>query len=232
MITSRSHSIYRRRPSVAQTQSLPRQFAVAMLTFYAYSPKGDSEVSERSRQLCARVKAGNPRWLKSYVARVHHEIRCSDRLASLFRSDSVVIPVPNCEMPRSRSPWIARRLAAELQEAGLVHEVWTGLRRLSAVEKSSVAWRWERPTVEQHYRSFAVIPTPTAPSHIVVVDDVVTKGRTIIAASMRLQSAFPNATITAFALVRTMGLVSNIERLFEPSLGQIRWNGTDAYRDP
>src|SRR5262249_15340508 len=115
---------------------------------------------------------------------------------------------------------------------GLGEEVWTGLRRVRAVERSSSAWMWQRPTVQQHYRSFAVIPSPRHPSDIVLVDDVITKGRTLIAAAMRLREAFPAATIRAFALVRTMGLIADVERLFDPCEGAIRWDGQDAYREP
>jgi predicted amidophosphoribosyltransferase len=128
--------------------------------------------------------------------------------------------------------WVARRLALSLQEAGLAEDVWTGLRRITSVERSSSAWMWERPTVLQHYQSFAVIPSPRPPAQIVLVDDVITKGRTLVAAAMRLHEAFPKADIRAFALVRTMGFILDVERLFDPCEGVIRWNGNDAYRDP
>jgi hypothetical protein len=49
---------------------------------------------------------------------------------------------------------------------------------------------------------------------------------------MRLHEAFPKADIRAFALVRTMGLILDVERLFDPCEGVIRWNGRDAYREP
>jgi hypothetical protein len=91
---------------------------------------------------------------------------------------------------------------------------------------------WERPTVQQHYRSFAVIPSARAPTQIVLVDDVITKGRTLVAAAMRLHEAFPEAEIRAFALVRTMGLILDVVRLFDPCEGVVRWNGDDAHRDP
>jgi hypoxanthine-guanine phosphoribosyltransferase len=91
---------------------------------------------------------------------------------------------------------------------------------------------WERPTVQQHYRSFAVIPSSSIPTAVVLIDDVITKGRTLVAAAMRLHEAFPKADIRAFALVRTMGFVLDVERLFDPCEGEIHWNGEDAYRNP
>jgi hypoxanthine phosphoribosyltransferase len=100
------------------------------------------------------------------------------------------------------------------------------------VGRSSSAWMWERPTVQQHYQSFAVRPTAKAAKNILLVDDVITKGRTLAAAAMRMQEAFPKADVRAFALIRTMGFVLDVPRLFEPCQGVIHWNGEDAYRAP
>jgi predicted amidophosphoribosyltransferase len=211
---------------------LPREYRLQFAACYAYSPKGDSEVSERSRQLCARVKNGSTKWLRSYVASVHQEVTRKRQFSGFFNEHTLLVPIPISPTATRTSFWVARRLALTLQEAGLAEEVWTGLRRVSSVERSASAWMWERPTVQQHYRSFAVIPAPRPPTAIVLVDDVITKGRTLVAAAMRLHEAFPNADIRAFALVRTMGLILDVERLFDPCEGVIRWNGKDAYREP
>jgi hypothetical protein len=65
-----------------------------------------------------------------------------------------------------------------------------------------------------------------------LVDDVVTKGRTMLAAATRVHEAFPSARIDAFAFIRTMGLVEEIEHLIDPCVGEIRWTGEDAQRRP
>ena len=59
-----------------------------------------------------------------------------------------------------------------------------------------------------------------------------TKGRTLLAAASRVQEAFPCAEIRAFALIRTMGLISGIQQLLDPCKGEIRWRGGDAHRSP
>jgi predicted amidophosphoribosyltransferase len=211
---------------------LPRDYRLQFAACYAYSPKGESDVSERSRQLCARVKNGSTKWLRSYVASVHQEAARERRFCGFFNEHTLLVPIPNSPSSVRSSLWVARRLALTLQEAGLAEDVWTGLRRVHSVERSSSAWMWERPTVQQHYQSFAVIPSPRPPTEIVLIDDVITKGRTLVAAAMRLHEAFPQADIRAFALVRTMGLILDVERLFDPCEGVIRWNGNDAYREP
>jgi predicted amidophosphoribosyltransferase len=231
MTINRSRRLRASHPT-ADAVVLPRDYRLQFAACYAYSPKGESDVSERSRQLCARVKNGSTKWLRSYVASVHQEVDRKRRFCGFFNEHTLLVPIPNSPSPTRTSFWVARRLALTLQEAGLAEDVWTGLRRVSSVERSSSAWMWERPTVQQHYRSFAVIPSPRPPAEIVLVDDVITKGRTLVAAAMRLQEAFPKADIRAFALVRTMGLILDVERLFDPCEGVIRWNGTDAYREP
>jgi hypothetical protein len=182
--------------------------------------------------MCARVKNGSPKWLKTYVARVQQEFTHKRCFVEFFGDRTLFVPVPQYVSYAPASLWIARRLAFTLQEAQLGTEVWTGLRRVSSVDRSSSAWMWHRPTVQRHYQSFTVIPSARSPSNIVLVDDVITKGRTLAAAAMRLREAFPEATIRAFALVRTMGFIQDIVRLFDPCEGAIHWNGEDAYREP
>jgi hypothetical protein len=54
----------------------------------------------------------------------------------------------------------------------------------------------------------------------------------LLAAASRLHEAFPAAQIRAFALVRTMGLIPQVEHLLDPCQGEIRWQSGDAYRSP
>jgi phosphoribosylpyrophosphate synthetase len=65
-----------------------------------------------------------------------------------------------------------------------------------------------------------------------LVDDVITKGATLLAAASRLQEAYPAAKIVAFALIRTLGFVEDIERIIEPALGTITLRGDEALREP
>jgi hypothetical protein len=59
-----------------------------------------------------------------------------------------------------------------------------------------------------------------------------TKGRTLLAAASRVHEAFPCAQIRAFALVRTMGMISGVQKLLDPCKGEIRWRAGDAHRSP
>jgi len=211
---------------------LPADYLLPFATCYVYSPKGESEVSQRSRQLCARAKSGSTKWLRSYAATVHQEVSHGQTFREFFADPGMLIPIPEYRPPGQAGFWAARRLALALQEMGLADEVWMGLKRVSSVEKSSCAWMWERPTVQQHYQSFTVVPSSKTAKNILLIDDVITKGRTLAAAAIRIQEAFPKADVRAFALIRTMSFVLDVPRLFEPCQGVIHWNGEDAYRAP
>jgi adenine/guanine phosphoribosyltransferase-like PRPP-binding protein len=144
----------------------------------------------------------------------------------------VLVPIPRCGPSTSGAAWVAGELAVALQRFGLAAAVWTGLKRKYAIRKSATAPDGERPTVWQHYESLCVEPSLSAADRLVLVDDVVTKGRTLLAAAMRMREAFPGAQLRAFALVRTMGLVPEVRQLLDPCQGEIRWAGEDAQRDP
>jgi len=152
-------------------------------------------------------------------------------LASLFGKRVVLVPVPG-SVPSAAGVWAAERLALALRDIGLGYSVWPGVQRRFAVRKSATSLNADRPSVQQHYDSFLVSTPPTSPERIVLVDDVITKGRTILAAAVRLHEALPNADIRAFALVRTMGFIPDVTHFLEPCYGVVRWSGGDARREP
>lgn len=98
--------------------------------------------------------------------------------------------------------------------------------------KSAYARKGERPTVAQHYDTLQVSKQLDAPQTLVIVDDFVTKGRTMLAAASRVAEAYPECHVLGFALVRTKGLQPELERILEPCRGTIEYQGTDADRQP
>lgn len=215
----------------------PTLRSVSFYSSYIYSPRGDSYSCQLSRQLCLKLKLADPACLAIYAARVREQTVRDERFARLFEKPAVLVPVPGSspfEAKPPGTPWAAERLAFALHGVGLGKSVWTGVRRIFPVRKSATALNANRPGVRQHYDSFAIMAPSfaTAPSRIIVVDDVITKGRTLFAAALRLQEAFPDADIRTFALVRTMGFLPNLSHCLEACQGVIRWAGDDARREP
>ena len=205
---------------------------VTFASCYVYSPRAEGWLAEASRLLCARVKSSNPLWLPRYAAFVYRSSLRDRHLAALFAPDAVLVPVPGSARS-GQAPWAAYRLAVALGEVGFALHIWTGLRRRYAVTKSATAPSAGRPTVRQHYESFEVMmPAPNAIHRLVLIDDVITKGRTLLAAAARLRAELPLSDIRGFALIRTEGFVHQIKHLEESCHGVVRWARGDARREP
>jgi hypothetical protein len=208
---------------------------ITRITFascYVYSPCGSGVACERSRLLRALLKAGDAHFIVKYAFRVQQQVVDDSPLAGFVCPDHVLVPVPGSARTAAGTMTVAEHLATAMVEAGLGGGIWNGLRRIWPVRKSATAAPGSRPSVGTHYHSFAIEGTTAPPPQVVLVDDVVTKGRTLLAAAARLQDAFPATEIRAFALLRTMGLVPGVDQLLDPCVGEIRWWAGDAHRTP
>jgi hypothetical protein len=204
---------------------------VPFASCYVYSPAGDSAICARSRLLRALLKDGDARFMIKYAVRVRQQMEPAAVLAGFFLSDDVLVPVPR-SAPKVGGTWVAAELARAFVQAGVGSATWLGLHRISAVRKSATAAKGRRPSVARHYDSFRLEPLNLRPASVVLIDDVITRGRTLLAAAARVREAFPDTPIRAFALLRTAGLISDIKTLLEPCRGEIRWRRGDAQRIP
>jgi len=205
---------------------------VAFASCYVYSPAGTDFVCQRSRLLRSLLKEGHAYFMVKYALRVHEQAAGASLLAGFFQENDVLIPVPGSEPKGGGRKWVAASLADALVREGLACSSWPGLRRVRPVHKSATAPPGKRPSVEIHFDSFSIDTPLEPPRSIVLIDDVVTKGRTMLAAASRLHQEFPTARIRAFALLRTMGLTPNVKKLLDPCRGEIRWVHGDARRRP
>lgn len=204
---------------------------VPFASCYVYSPAGDSAICARSRLLRALLKEGDSHFMIKYAARVRQQLEPASLLAGFFLTGDVLVPVPR-SAPKMGGIWPAAELARALVQEGVGSAMWTGLHRVRAVHKSATALRGRRPSVARHYDSFRLEPTQLRPEGVVLIDDVITKGRTFLAAAARVREALPDAQIRAFALLRTAGFIARIHNVLEPCRGEIRWIAGDARRTP
>lgn len=190
-------------------------------------------MSRHSRLVRSLLKAADERFIEIYAVRVHQQQEggCA-ALRGYFGDDDILVPVPGSAPASANRAWGAAQLAEALVSEGLGRAAWRGLQRISSVPKSAYALSGARPSIDRHYDSFALSTSLCRPHSIMLIDDIVTKGRTLLAAAVRLHEAFPRAHIKAFALMRTMGRVSDVNCLIEPCRGEIRWRGGEAVRRP
>ena len=59
------------------------------------------------------------------------------------------------------------------------------------------------------------------PEEILLVDDIITRGSTLLGAANKLADAFPNTRIRAFAFMRTITNPSEFESIVKPCTGNI-----------
>ena len=207
--------------------------SLAFASCYVYSPCGVGAVSAVSRSFCAILKTAEPGLISACARRVIQQAGVTPILAEFFQTSDVLIPIP-ANQPGEAREAISSRLADALVEHGLAARAWNGLLRTRAVPKSATAAPGRRPSVLTHYQSLGVVTGDSAPAQgsLLLIDDVVTKGRTLFSAAVRLHEAFPGARIRAFALVRTLGFVHDLKRLLEPCAGRIDWRDGDVHRSP
>jgi hypothetical protein len=144
-----------------------------------------------------------------------------------------LVPVPRSAPIRDAGTlWPSQRICERLVSAGIGQAVLPCLARTTAVPKSAFAAPGERPDAERHFETMKVEPALQRPGRITVVDDIVTKGATLLAAASRVQDAFPEAEVRAFALLRTMGLVVEVEKILDPCRGTITLVRGEVVRVP
>jgi predicted amidophosphoribosyltransferase len=197
-----------------------------------YSPRGQNEVSRQSRDVCYAIKAGQPRVLELVGRRLRENLDGAGVLTQLFEHPLTLVPMPRSAPLVAGALWPADRIARALTAAGLGVQVVPALERVSAVPKSARAGPGERPPISLQYESLRARSLVDVSDRILVVDDVVTKGATAIAAVSRLDEIYPKAQIALFAAIRTRGLVAEIEHTLDPALGKITLIGDEPNREP
>lgn len=198
-----------------------------------YAPQGTTPLSIRSREVVRHVKNGRANYLARIGSRFEESWQ-SGRFVDLLGPDILLVPAPRSSPDIEDMNWPALRISRELEARELCAAVACLLERHTPVAKSALASRGaERPSPEQHAASIRCRSTPMfPPSRITIVDDVVTRGSTLLACAWVLAERFPRAAIGALAVVRTMSGVE-IESILEPlDTGTIRLLGSMSRRDP
>lgn len=199
-------------------------------TFANYSPRGTSDLSQRSKKICGRIKKGHKPLIVKMTDFFDDE---SCEVLLPFFDDSFLVPIPRSAPIPKGAVWPSHVIASEIVEQGYGTVILPCLKRIYAVQKSAFAAAADRPTVEQHYDSISCDKELVSPQKITLVDDVLTQGTTSVACALRVAEVYPDAEIRVFAIVRTQGFVENIEKLRDPSVGVIHYyKSGKVFREP
>jgi hypothetical protein len=218
---------------------VPISSKLPFTAFLCYSPRGKGHISAYSKTLTIAIKnnssipvMGKREFAIPYtVRRLHEERPRYEALTRCFPKNAVAVPMPRSAPLVPNALWPTMLICEEMAKQGVVTGVQPLLKRTAAVLKSATAPPGQRPTPQQHYDSLAVDTTLIpASSHLVIVDDVITKGSTALAAHARISEAFPFVSTHFFALVRTMR--QEIEALKDPVCGSITLGFYGPMREP
>jgi hypothetical protein len=197
-------------------------------TVMNYYPRPKSEVGEKSKRICAQVKRPNPEMIEKIVDRMISD----GQHKQLFGDEAILIPVPRSTPILKDGSWPSLSIAEKLRVRGLGGAVEPILVRASAVSPSHLATSAsERTSVNEHRASLTISGLLTPPSKVILVDDVVTQGRTMCACALELAGKYPNAQIVMFALLRSASFDNGEEKLLAYCTGDVSFNhGTGLSR--
>ncbi|OLD79062.1 hypothetical protein AUF62_00635 [archaeon 13_1_20CM_52_20] len=181
--------------------------------------------------------AGNPPILMSeWIAKAIQQNMGSLPFAYFFHPDTILVPVPKSSLMLANTLWVPLRIATALAKRGFGRQVDSCLVRVTAVKKSAWSKPSERPKPREHIASLSVqrrISGPP-PTEILLVDDIITRGSTLLGAANRLADAFPGARIRAFGAMTAISRPSDFVALSKSLIGTIQYRPSteDTIRRP
>lgn len=176
-------------------------------SYLSYTPQPKSDVERESKEAMRRVKGdlvwpGSDLKTTSYIAQSVANTAVGDFVDIFMGGRAAMVPVPKSSLISKGDLWVPYNMAKALAKYDLGTNVVPCLKRDKAVQKAALSSSGKRPKVADHLKTIAV--EAVAPfDEVVLVDDVVTTGATLIGAAQSLRSVFPGVEITAFAAMRT-----------------------------
>nr|WP_314492245.1 phosphoribosyltransferase [uncultured Chryseobacterium sp.] len=185
------------------------------LTFLAYSPRGRSEIEISSRTVAGSCKNGDV----SFSTRLSQRIKEAD--LSEYFANSALVPVPRSTPLIEGAVFPAKIICETFVSNGLGDSVADCLKRKYAIPKSSGQFHAEtRNTVQAHQDSLVITPVLITEPTIIIVDDILTLGRTSMASALELQKVYPDKKIKIFCAIRTRGW-KDLESVIDISRGHM-----------
>lgn len=204
----------------------------------SYSPRGSSEEALNSKDNMMALKTdqlvGDPPILMSkLIAQTIEKNIMNLPFTSFFHSKPILVPIPSSSLTKADTLWVPDRLAKALVGSGLGQNVVQCLERVRALHKAAISVASDRPKAAEHYNSMEVQKILSEPEEIILVDDIVTRGATLIGAANKLADAFPNAHITAFVAIRTISNPAEFGKIYSPVRGTIELQPSgETFRRP
>ena len=186
---------------------------------YLPQGRGGGDRGKKSQDYCFAVKRGEEASIAKIAAHIGRH-RIKNGIDGVLGEDVALVPMPRSAPFTRGALWPARMLAEALVGEHLGSFVLPMLERAVAVQRSSTAAPGKRPRAAAHLKSFRILPPVNPPSRIVIVDDVVTSGATMLAAISAVFDAIPVPPPKGFALFRTQS-TGEFKAISSPTISHI-----------
>ena len=200
-----------------------------------YTPRGDLTEHYESRTVMRNLKndvvlqSGN--LMSEDIARIILRELKNYPFSDYFNENTILIPTPKSSLPQKDDLWVPQRITSVFANNGLGKNE-ECLIRETPLPRSSKVSAPNRPKAFQHYDSMRVRELLFNPKEIVLVDDVITRGATVLGAVNRLAEIFPKALIRVFAVMRTISNSDDFSKIVDPCTGTISLVGENTFREP
>ena len=205
---------------------------------FAYSPRGSGDNHYKSRALTYALKEDRMVMrnvtASKMVADTVRDVAKSDVsvLTGYFGEQYTLVPVPRSVLHRRGALWVPWNLALHMKELKLGHDAVQLTKRIETIPSAPSSPPGQRPTAMKHYDTVEIKEPTHEIGDIILIDDVVTAGATILGVASKLAERFPNSAIKAFAAVRTISNPAEFTSSMQPVIGTITLHGERTIRTP
>jgi hypothetical protein len=198
-----------------------------------YAPQGTSTESVQSQQVARHIKNSRASHVERVGLRIAEQIE-TGMFGDLLGTQVTLVPVPRSSPTVEHMHWPALRICSELEKRGLCKSVERLLERHTSVAKSALVNKGaKRPSPADHEASLRCLnELVPAPASITLVDDVVTRGSTLLGCAWTLAARFPDVPIRALAVIRTMSKQEITNILSPIESGRIYLRRDQPRREP
>ena len=148
-----------------------------------------------------------------------------------FHKNAVLVPIPSSSLSRNDTLWVPKCIILAMEKYGLGTSK-TLLKRDTPLPRSSTSLTRNRPKARAHYNSMIVQKTLDEIKEIVLVDDVITRGATVLGAVNLLVDTFPDARIHVFVAMRTVNNPDEFDKTLDPRSSNVLLRGKNTFRRP
>ena len=143
---------------------------------------------------------------------------------------AVLVPVPKSSLFKEGSLWVPEQIANSFVRSGLGGRSARLLARTRAIAKAatSLSSGRPRPTALDHLQTLAVQTELRSVEEIVLIDDVVTTGSTLLGCANKLLESYPSSLIRGFAVMRAVSNPVDFKQTLDPIVGAITFTRTAA----